>query len=118
MKEHAIFLVLVLFSFSVFKIFFVLVLFLFAKSNKIFVREHVLEQLACSFIPAQVHGRYKECRNCHSPRITTRATEFLNYLVNSGKKIFQYEFWNKIQKKIERKRFLDDEGNLYMSAKH
>ena len=39
MKKHAYFLVLVLFSFLVFEIFFVL------------VREHVLEQYACSFIP-------------------------------------------------------------------
>ena len=40
MKEHAYFLVLVLFSFLLFEIFFVLVLFLFAKSNKMFAKSN------------------------------------------------------------------------------
>ena len=62
---------------------------------------------------SQIHGRYKECENCHSPRITSRASAFLNYLLSAGKKIFQYEFWNRVQRKIENKTLLDDEGNLY-----
>ena len=40
MKEHAYFLVLVLFSFLLFEIFFVLVLFLFAISNKMFAKSN------------------------------------------------------------------------------
>ena len=66
---------------------------------------------------SQVHGRYKECKICHSPRVTSRAFTFLNYLENAGKKIFRYEFWNKVQKHIENGTLLDDEANLYNDVK-
>ena len=62
MKEHVYCLVLILFSFSLFKIRFVLVLFLFSISKLLCscsvpvgeqeqVRELVIKQLICSFIP-------------------------------------------------------------------
>ena len=45
--------------------------------------------------------------------VTLRASCFMEQIEKGGKAIFEYEFWNKIQKEIESGLLLNDNGNLY-----